>query len=230
MKKKMILLVCCILVSSAAMAQYNDPVRMAAYTNWDIQNRKVMETQASAVSTMAFHHSWIKGKEDDITDLKNEFRTYLENLHEVITTAAEIYGTYYELSLMANNLRKLSAACEESPANVLANAFNEKKRNVVEGIVFSTTDLLADIRKAIADHSLMSEAERNEVLESSRNKIRDINRQLRRLERNIRYYNLCDLWNEIRNKAYAFRKKTNGEIAREAQSRWTDHYRIRITD
>lgn len=206
-------------------AQGIDPTRLALYTNYDIRSRRAMEAHSAAIASMAFHHSWITGKETDIANLQQEFNDYLVNLHNQIAIAAQLYGSYYEFTQMSNNLKNLYDASSESPTNVIANAFNADKRQIVTNIVMSTTDLLFDIKKSIIDMTRMTEKERIEMLDGIRRKMKGINLQLRKLERNIRYYSLCDLWNEVRNREYNFRKKTNKEIAIEARDRWQEHYK-----
>lgn len=211
-------------------AQNTDLVRAGIYSNYDQSMRRAVETQSVVIATMTFHHKWIQGKEDDIADLQREFDHYLTDLHDVIAIAAQLYGNYIEFTEMASNLKKIGDACEESPTNILANAFNENKRQIVTNIVSTTTDLVLDLKKTFVDATRMTEKERIQNLDDIRRKMKTINRMLKRTERQIRYYNLCDLWNDIRNKEYVFRKKTNAIIAREARDRWQEHYKFIFSD
>ena len=213
------------LLPTGSGAQNFDAARAGLYANYDIRARNIMESQSAAISTMAFHHYWVTDKEKDIANLQREFDKYLVNLHNEIAIAAQLYGSYYEFTQMTNNLRNLYDVCSNSPENVIANAFNSEKRQIVSNIVTSTTELMYDIKKSIIDLTRMTEKERIDNLDAIRRKMNTINKQLRKLERNIRYYNLCDLWNDVRNREYNFRKKTNKEIAIEARDRWQEHYK-----
>ena len=214
-----------LLTAGAVSAQNNDPRRSELYSLYDIRSRNAINAQSAAISTMSFHHLWMQSKEKDIANLQKEFNKYLENLHDVLTIAAEIYGNIYEFMEMASNLKSLTEACQDSPTNIFANAFKEDKRQIITNIVGTTTELMMDIKKSIVDNTRMTEKERIQLLDDVRRKLKSINRQLRRVERNIRYYNLCDLWNDIRGEKYDFRKRTNAEIAREARDEWQNHYR-----
>lgn len=230
MNKIKIILSVSLCLATPACAQMLDPVRTGLYTNYDIRMRNAVNAQSVALATMTFHHKWIQAKEKDITNLQLEFNKYLLELHDVITLAAELYGNYYEFTEMTSNLKHLAAACEESPTNILANAFKDDKRQIVTNIVGTTTELLMDIKKTFIDQVRMTEKERIQNLDDVRKKMKLINKQLRRMERNIRYYNLCDLWNDIRNQEYDFRRKTNAEIAREARDEWQEHYKPIFSD
>ena len=227
-KAKTILLL--LLLTLMGSAQNMDPARMVLYTNWDKTNQRMAWEEAAAISSQTYHHVWIAEELDKVTNLQRQFSEYLDSLHDVIAIAAQLYGSYYEFSQMATNLKNIASACEESPTNVLANAFKEDKRNIVTNIVTKTSDMLLDLRKIFFDKTKMTERERYILLDEVRRKMKETNLMLRRLERSIRYYSLCDLWNEVRNREYAFRQKTNGEIAREARDRWQDHYRPVFTD
>lgn len=214
-----------LLTAGAVSAQNNDPRRSELYSLYDIRSRNAINAQSAAISTMSFHHQWMQSKEKDIANLQKEFNKYLENLHDVLTIAAEIYGNIHEFMEMASNLKSLTEACQDSPTNIFANAFKEDKRQIITNIVGTTTELMMDIKKSIVDNTRMTEKERIQLLDDVRRKLKSINRQLRRVERNIRYYNLCDLWNDIRGEKYDFRKRTNAEIASEARDEWQNHYR-----
>ena len=225
MKMRKIAISFLLLTAACVSAQNNDPVRAGLYTDYDIRTRNAINAQSMAISTMSFHHLWMQSKEKDITNLQKEFNKYLVDLHDVLTIAAEIYGNYYEFMEMTSNLRSLTEACQDCPTNIFANAFKDEKRQIVTNIVSTTTELLMDIKKSIIENTRMTEKERIQILDDVRRKMKSINRQLRRIERNIRYYNLCDLWNDLRGATYDFRKRTNAEIAREARDEWQNHYR-----
>lgn len=218
------------LVSVLVSAQMLDPVRTGLYSNYDIRMRNQINAQSVALGTMTFHHKWIQAKENDMKNLQEEFHKYLVSHHDTIAMAAQLYGVFYELTEISKNLRGIADACEESPTNMLANAFNEEKRMIVSNIVGKTSDLVYDIKKTYLDNTRMTEKERLQLVDDVRRHMKWCNRQLKRIERNIRYYSLCDLWNDIRNKEYVFRTKSNAVIAREARDRWQEHYKLILSD
>lgn len=213
------------LLPAAGRAQMVDGVRTGLYTKYDINTRKAMDAQAVAISAMTFHHKKLTEQEVDIADLQREFNKYLMQMHDQLVIAAQLYGTFYEFSQLAKHLKEIAEIVQECPENVLANAFKDDKRQVVTAIVTSTTDLIFDIKKTIVDKTRMSGRERVQTLDGMRRKVKDINRNLKKIERNIRYYNLFDLWNDIRNREYLKRKKTNVEIAIEARDEWQNHFK-----
>ena len=217
-------------VALTMSAQNTDFVRAGLYSDYDIRVRNAAKTQSVVLGTMTFHHKWIQDKEDDIADLQKEYHNYLVNMHDNIALAAQLYGVFYELTEISGNLKNIGKACEESPANILANAFNEEKRQIVTNIVSTTTELVFDLKKTYLEKTLMTETERIQLIDDVRTHMKWFNKQLRRIERQIRYYNLCELWNDIRNKEYVFRKKTNAIIAREARDRWQEHYKLIFSD
>lgn len=225
MKRRIIIIISAVCLPLAADAQMFDGVRMADYTQYDLRSRAAIDAQSVAVATMAYHHKWITQKEESIADLKKEYNDYLQKLHDVIAQAAQLYGIYYEGKELAETIGRISEVVQESPENILANAFKDDKNKLMSNIYIATTDLLYDIKKAILDKTRMSEKERIEEMDGIRKRMKEINRMMRKLEFNMRYYNLCDLWNDIRNKTYDFRRKTNRQIAIEARDEWQNHFK-----
>ena len=153
------------LVSVCVSAQMFDPVRAGLYSNYDIRMRNQINAQSVAMGTMTFHHKWIQAKENDMKNLQEEFHKYLVSNHNTIAMAAQLYGVFYELTEISKNLRGIANACEESPTNILANAFNKEKRMIVSNIVGKTSDLVYDIKKTYLDNTRMTEKERLQLVD-----------------------------------------------------------------
>lgn len=206
-----------------ADGQAIDPARFASYIWYDNQTRHLIETQTAILGAQMVQHNWIAGNEEDIYDLKKELDDYLRKKQNDLALAAQVYGTYNEIVALVDNLKRLSNVCSENPTNVLANAFSENKRKTVQDIVMSTTQLALDIRRILSEKSRMTEKERLELMDVTRKKLREWNKRLRMLERNIRYYNICDLWHELTGEK-TFRNRTKKEIAEQAMKDWRSHY------
>lgn len=230
MAKKILIFSLYSLIVLTMSAQNTDMARAFKYSVYDIRMRNAATAQSAALATMTYHNKWIKNKEDSIADLQREFHNYLVTIHDSVAMAAQLYGIFYELTEISNNLKNIGKVCEESPTNILATAFKEDKRQIVTNIVSTTTELVFDIKKTYLDKTKMTEKERIQLIDDVRTHMRWINKELKKVERQIRYYNLCDLWNDIRNKEYVFRKKTNAIIAREARDRWQEHYKFIFSD
>lgn len=223
MKKFLYIVIMTAWLPLTADGQAIDPARFASYIWYDNQTRHLIETQTAILGAQMVQHNWIAGNEEDIYDLKKELDDYLRKKQNDLALAAQVYGTYNEIVALVDNLKRLSNVCSENPTNVLANAFSENKRKTVQDIVMSTTQLALDIRRILSEKSRMTEKERLELMDVTRKKLREWNKRLRMLERNIRYYNICDLWHELTGEK-TFRNRTKKEIAEQAMKDWRSHY------
>lgn len=212
--------------SVSVNAQGIDAGRAAAWTLYSNQSKKAIKAQEAAQMLMATGHIWLKEEEDVLRDFHKQFNEYLDDFHDVLSIAAEVYGLYYEVSNVAGNVKNLSNVVAESPTNTLAVAFSTRRNVVYRNIVKTGIDLVMDIRKLCFEGAKLTEKERTLMLKHIRPKIKYMNKQLRQLTLAIKYTSFMDVWNEIRDRAYNFQPRTKKEIADECMREWRNLGRL----
>lgn len=198
-------------------AQYTDPTRTAAIYYTTSAQKKALTAQQAAQALNTTGHVWLESEMKQIVEFQQEFDKYLNDTHDLLTQAVEVYGLYYETQRMINHLKQMSNVMEEHPTNGLAVALSLKKNHIYQNVVKTCLDIVGDIKEVIYK-SRMTEKERFEAVLSIRPKLKRLNKELHRTIRAVKYTSLKDVWYEITERH--FRPKTKEEIARQSIREW----------
>ena len=114
-------------------------------------------------------------------------------------------------------LGKLGRAVRDNPQGIVAsmnmnNLYIETATELV-----SVFTLLRDAVAAGGEENMLTGAERSTTLWALNDRLAAFSRKLHRLYLSLRYYTLCDVWNDI---TAGMIDRDNGEAARMALSRW----------
>ena len=170
---------------------------------------------------MSAGHIFITEEEKAIYDLLNEFNTYLDSLQNMLSTAAQIYGIYYEVTVTAKSLKELNAVVADAPGNALATAFSARRNKVYRKVIKQGIDLAGDIKKfCLGDSVKMTEAEREILLGNIRPKLNRLNKMLMATTLTIKYTSFGDVFREIMNRAEEYQVADKKSIAERALERW----------
>lgn len=199
-------------------AQGNDPVlagMIALYTN---KAKKELKQQEQMMLLESTGHIWITEEVNATTDLQKEFYNYLDDFHNIITYAAQIYGFYHEIDRMADNLSTFTHQLGDHPTNALAVALSSNRNKIYREIIMGSIDIVNDIRQVCLSDTKMTEKERLEVVFGIRPKLKAMNRKLRHLIKAVKYTSLADVWAEI---DYSARSEADkASITRQCMERW----------
>lgn len=224
MKRGFIITILVLMIGIPVRAQGRDAARAAAIRLWSSQSQKTLKAQERMQLLMAAGHIWINEEEEVLNDFHKQFNQYLDDFHDVIQIAAEVYGIYNEVSAVAQNIKNLSEVVAHSPSNVLATAFSARRNKVYQNIIKTGIDMVDDLRQV--EYSKMTEKERASLVRNIRSKLRHINKQLRQLTLVINYTSFMDVWKEIQGVSFHYQKRTRKEIAEQAIRDWKDNCRI----
>ena len=201
-----------------------DPGRVVVITQYSEKAQKALKAQDAAMAGMTTGHIWLQEEIEATTNFQREFNDYLDNLHDVLSMAAEIYGIYYEVRQTAKVVKELQEALSSSPSNALAVAFSTRRNVIYRNIVHNGTDLVMDIRTLCFDNVKLTEAERFKMIGSIRPKLHRMNKQLRMLAIALRYTTFLDVWNEIRDRALDYATPaTKADIAARCIRDWKNN-------
>lgn len=199
-------------------AQGNDPVLAGMIALYTDKAKNELKEQEKMMLLEATGHIWITEEVNATTDLQKEFNNYLDDFHNIIAYAAQIYGFYHEIDRMVDNLGSFSHQLGDHPTNALAVALSANRNKIYREIIMSSVDIVNDIRLVCLADTKMTEKERLEIVLGIRPKLKLMNRKLQRLTKAVKYTSLADVWEEIDYNARSEADKAS--ITRQCMERW----------
>ena len=199
-------------------AQGNDPVLAGMIVLYTDKAKKELKQQEKMMLLEATGHIWITEEVNATTDLQKEFNKYLDDFHNIISYAAQIYGFYHEIERMVDNLESFSHQLSAHPSNALAVALSANRNKIYREIIMGSVDIVNDIRQACLSDTKMTEKERLEIIFGIRPKLKLMNKKLLRLTKAVKYTSLADVWAEIDYNARSEADKAS--ITRQCMERW----------
>ena len=199
-------------------AQGNDPVLAGMIVLYTDKAKKDLKQQEKMMLLEATGHIWITEEVNATTDLQKEFNKYLDDFHNIISYAAQIYGFYHEIDRMVDNLESFSHQLSAHPSNALAVALSANRNKIYREIIMGSVDIVNDIRQVCLSDTKMTEKERLEIIFGIRPKLKLMNKKLLRLTKAVKYTLLADVWAEIDYNARSEADKAS--ITRQCMERW----------
>lgn len=229
MKREIICFITISLLSFNNVSAQSDPMRVVVIEDNSQKSEKALKAQDRAMAGMTAGHIWLQEEIEATTNLQREFNEYLDNFHDVLTVAAEIYGITYEVKQAAKTVQELEDILEDNPSNALAVAFSTRRNVIYRNIVKNGTDLVMDIQTLFSNYAKMTEKQRLQIVNAIRPRIRKMNKQLRTLAIMLQYTSFMDVWYEIEDRANNYVTHTEkAEIARRCIRDWRYNLRERI--
>ena len=149
---------------------------------------------------------------------EQKYNAYLKTVDgyaSSLKAATHLYNDGVRLFINLCDIRKAVAANPQGIAATLSmnNLYAETATELVT--VYTT---LRDAIAAGGEGNMLTGAERSRTLWMIEDSLKAFNRKLSLLSLSLRYYTVSDVWY---NATEGIVERTNGEIARQAQSRWT---------
>ena len=149
---------------------------------------------------------------------EQKYNAYLKSVDgyaSSLKAASHLYNDGVRLFINLCDIRKAVAANPQGIAATLSmnNLYAETATELVT--VYTT---LRDAIAAGGEGNMLTGAERSRTLWMIEDSLKAFNRKLSLLSLSLRYYTISDVWY---NATEGIVGRTNGEIARQAQSRWT---------
>jgi hypothetical protein len=218
------ILIAILIVSGFAKisAQSSDPTLTAMIIAYTDKAEKQYKSQEKIMLLQTTGHIWTKAEYDATVSFQRQFNDYLDSFRSVITYAAQIYGFYYEIGKLTDNMSKLTNQMNTSPTNAMAVALTPNRNTIYRDIILSSIEIVNDIRHVCLAEIKMTEKERIEILFGIRSKIKIMNKQLRHLTLAVKYTSLSDVWKEIDCKAMSY-DVDKDKLSLEAFKRWRNN-------
>lgn len=175
----------------------NDPVLAGMILLYTEKAEKELKNQERVMLMQTTGHVWTKEEVEATTDLQREFNNYLDSFRSIVCYAAQIYGFYYEVSRLTDNMGDFTKQLGRSPANALAVALSAQRNRIYRELIMNSVEVVNDIRTACLSDNKMTEKERMEIVFGIRPKLKTMNTKLQRLTKAVKYTTLGDVWHEI---------------------------------
>jgi hypothetical protein len=209
-------LACCSISPSLAQTDPTLASMIAIYTD---KAKSELKSQEKAMALETTGHIWIKEEVKATTDFQREFNNYLDSFNDIICYAAQIYGFYYEIGKMTDNMGALTKQLKAHPANAFAVALTPKRNQIYRDILTGSVEIVNDIRQVCLSDVKMTEKERAEIVFAIRPKLKKMNRKLTQLTLAVKYTSMGDVWAEIEDGA-SQHKTDKLSITQAAMKRW----------
>lgn len=210
-----ILLLC---VGIGKIRAQNDPVLAGMILLYTDKAEKELKNQEKVMLMQTTGHLWTKEEVKATTDLEREFNNYLNSFRSIVCYAAQIYGFYYEVSKLTDNLGDFTKQLSRSSANALAVALSAQRNRIYRELILGSVEIVNDIRTACLSENKMTEKERMEIVFGIRPKLKLMNKKLQRLTKAVKYTTMGDIWREIDEGARPVTDKR--DIVEAARRRW----------
>mgnify|MGYP006985854042 FL=1 len=196
----------------------NDPVLAGMILLYTDKAEKELKNQEKVMLMQTTGHLWTKEEVKGTTDLQREFNNYLNSFRSIVCYAAQIYGFYYEVSKLTDNMGDFTKQLSRSSVNALAVALSAQRNRIYRELILSSVEIVNDIRAACLSENKMTEKERMEIVFGIRPKLKMMNKKLQRLTKAVKYTTMGDIWREIDEGARPVADKR--DIVEAAKRRW----------
>lgn len=196
----------------------NDPVLAGMILQYTDKAEKELKNQEKVMLMQTTGHLWTKEEVKATTDLQREFNNYLNSFRSIVCYAAQIYGFYYEVSRLTDNMGDFTKQLSRSSANALAVALSARRNKIYRELILNSVEIVNDIRTACLSGNKMTEKERMEIVFGIRPKLKMMNKKLQRLTKAVKYTTMGDIWREIDEGARPAADKR--DIVEAAKRRW----------
>jgi len=220
MKKSLfVILLLCLpwLLPSPVHAQL-DPTLTAMILEYTQKAKSQYNTQLETMAVETEGHVWLKQEVEATKNYQQQFDRYISTFRGIISYAAQVYGFYYEINHLTENMGRLSHQIGETPVNAVAVALHRNRNDIYVDIINRSVGIVNTIRQVCID-TKMTEKQRIELVFSIRPQLQQMNRKLAMLTKLIRCTTMAQVWYEIEYQSLPHREGKAG-IVEECLGAW----------
>ena len=220
MKKSLfVILLLCLpwLLPSLVHAQL-DPTLTAMILEYTQKAKSQYNTQLETMAVETEGHVWLKQEVEATKNYQQQFDRYISTFRGIISYAAQVYGFYYEINHLTENMGRLSHQIGETPVNAVAVALHRNRNDIYVDIINRSVGIVNTIRQVCID-TKMTEKQRIELVFSIRPQLQQMNRKLAMLTKLVRCTTMAQVWYEIEYQSLPHREGKAG-IVEESLGAW----------
>ena len=202
---------------AGAQLAASNPLEWVALAEGNEAINGQIEKQIKGQTQTALLQNSIAAEFNRIHDWQRQYNGYLKTASGYASSLKACTHLYNDGVRIFLTLGKLGRAVRDNPQGIVAsmnmnNLYIETATELV-----SVFTLLRDAVAAGGEENMLTGAERSTTLWALNDRLAAFSRKLHRLYLSLRYYTLCDVWNDI---TAGMIDPDNGEAARMALSRW----------
>jgi len=206
-----------LLQQAGAQIAASNPLEWVALAEGNEAINGQIEKQIKGQTQTALLQNSIAAEFNRIHDWQRQYNGYLKTASGYASSLKACTHLYNDGVRIFLTLGKLGRAVRDNPQGIVAsmnmnNLYIETATELV-----SVFTLLRDAVAAGGEENMLTGAERSTTLWALNDRLAAFSRKLHRLYLSLRYYTLCDVWNDI---TAGMIDPDNGEAARMALSRW----------
>ena len=220
MKKSLfVILLLCLpwLLPSPVHAQL-DPTLTAMILEYTQKAKSQYNTQLETMAVETEGHVWLKQEVEATKNYQQQFDRYISTFRGIISYAAQVYGFYYEINHLTENMGRRSHQIGETPVNAVAVALHRNRNDIYVDIINRSVGIVNTIRQVCID-TKMTEKQRIELVFSIRPQLQQMNRKLAMLTKLVRCTTMAQVWYEIEYQSLPHREGKAG-IVEECLGAW----------
>ena len=203
--------------AAGAQIAASNPLEWVALAEGNEAINGQIEKQIKGQTQTALLQNSIAAEFNRIHDWQRQYNGYLKTASGYASSLKACTHLYNDGVRIFLTLGKLGRAVRDNPQGIVAsmnmnNLYIETATELV-----SVFTLLRDAVAAGGEENMLTGAERSTTLWALNDRLAAFSRKLHRLYLSLRYYTLCDVWNDI---TAGMIDPDNGEAARMALSRW----------
>ena len=213
MKKSLfVILLLCLpwLLPSPVHAQL-DPTLTAMILEYTQKAKSQYNTQLETMAVETEGHVWLKQEVEATKNYQQQFDRYISTFRGIISYAAQVYGFYYEINHLTENMSRLSHQIGETPVNAVAVALHRNRNDIYVDIINRSVGIVNTIRQVCID-TKMTEKQRIELVFSIRPQLQQMNRKLAMLTKLVRCTTMAQVWYEIEYQSLPHREGKAGIV------------------
>ena len=205
------------LLPSPLQAQV-DPTLTAMILEYTEKAKSQYKAQLQTMAVETEGHVWLRQEVEETKNYQQQFDRYLSTFRGIISYAAQVYGFYYEINHLTENMESLSHQIGETPINAVAVALHRNRNDIYVDIINRSVGIVNTIRQVCID-TKMTEKQRIELVFSIRPQLQQMNHKLAMLTKLVRCTNMSQVWYGIEFKSLQHREGKAG-IVEECLGAW----------
>ena len=186
---------------------------------------KALQNQRNRQLMVGEGHVFIGREVQALNELQREYNDYLDQFHDAVSTAAELYGTFLEIKRTVKLSRQVSSILSDAPTNAIAVMLKPNTSGLYGSIIQTSLGAAQDIYNACISKKKLTAQDRNKMLTDARTKIKKVNNDLAKLIIVLRYTTFEDIWFSIRTRAKYMDKERKHAVIERCYDNWKHNIR-----
>lgn len=186
---------------------------------------KALQNQRNRQLMVGEGHVFLGREVQALNELQREYNDYLDQFHDAVSTAAELYGTFLEIKRTVKLSRQVSSILSDAPTNAIAVMLKPNTSGLYGSIIQTSLGAAQDIYNACISKKKLTAQDRNKMLTNARTKIKKVNSDLTKLVIVLRYTTLEDIWYSLRTRAKYMDKERKHAVIERCYDNWKHNIR-----